>query len=98
MPARVASSARRRPGVRRRGPTGRPTSAGELAIGDVTRPFTLDVELRGVEELMDGSRHAGFEATGELRRRDFGLGFGPLGAMLGDVVKIELDLQFVEPT
>lgn len=46
---------------------------------------------------MDGRRHAGFEATAELRRKDFGLGFGALGAMLGDVVKIELDLQFVEP-
>jgi polyisoprenoid-binding protein YceI len=43
------------------------------------------------------SGHAGFEATGEIRLKDFGLGFGALGAMLGDVVKIELDLQFVEP-
>jgi polyisoprenoid-binding protein YceI len=70
---------------------------GELTIGDVTRPITLDVELGGVEDFFDGTRHAGFEATGELRRKDFGLGFGALGAMLGDVVKIELDLQFVEP-
>lgn len=70
---------------------------GELTIGDVTRPLSLDVELGGVEDFFDGTRHAGFEATGELRRKDFGLGFGPLGAMLGDVVKIELDLQFVEP-
>lgn len=71
---------------------------GELTIGDVTRPVTLDVELGGVEEFFDGTRHAGFEATGELRRSDFGLGFGALGAMLGDVVKIELDLQFIEPS
>jgi len=70
---------------------------GELTIGEVTRPLTLDVELGGVEPFVDGTRHAGFEATGQLRRRDFGLGFGPLGTMLGDVVKIELDLQFVEP-
>jgi polyisoprenoid-binding protein YceI len=70
---------------------------GELTIGEVTRPLTLDVELGGVEPFFDSTRHAGFEATGELRRRDFGLGFGALGAMLGDVVRIELDLQFVEP-
>jgi polyisoprenoid-binding protein YceI len=70
---------------------------GELTIGEVTRPLTLDVELGGVEPFFDGTRHAGFEASGELRRRDFGLGFGALGAMLGDVVRIELDLQFVEP-
>ena len=71
---------------------------GDLTIGDVTGPLTLTVELGGVESFFDGSRHAGFEATGEIRRKDFGLGFGALGAMLGDVVKIELDLEFIEPT
>ena len=63
----------------------------------MTRPLTLDVELGGVEDFFDGTRHAGFEATGELRRKDFGLDFGAGGSLLGDVVKIELDLQFVEP-
>ena len=71
---------------------------GDLTIGDVTGPLTLTVELGGVESFFDGPRHAGFEATGEIRRKDFGLGFGALGAMLGDVVKIELDLEFIEPT
>ena len=73
------------------------TVDGELTIGDVTRPLTLAVELGGVEAFFDGTRHAGFEATGEIRRKDFGLGFGPLGGMLGDVVKFELDLEFIEP-
>lgn len=73
------------------------TVEGELTIGGITRPLILSVELGGVEAFFDGTRHAGFEATGEIRRKDFGLGFGTLGAMLGDVVKIELDLQFVEP-
>ena len=44
---------------------------------------------------------AGFEATGELRRKDFGIDLalppGVSGAMLGDVVKIELDIQLIEP-
>ncbi|MGQ0744531.1 MAG: YceI family protein [Acidimicrobiales bacterium] len=70
---------------------------GELTIGAITRPLVLAVELGGVEGFFDGTRHAGFEATGEIRRKDFDLGFGPLGAMLGDVIKIEIDLQFVEP-
>lgn len=73
------------------------TVAGELTIGDITRPLTLTVEFGGVEDFFDGTRHAGFEATGEIHRLDFGLGFGPLSAMLGDVIKIELDLQFIEP-
>lgn len=73
------------------------TVEGELTIGHATAPLTLTAELGGVEAFFDGTRHAGFEATGQLRRSDFGLGFGALGAMLGDVVTIELDLQFIEP-
>ncbi|MFJ8823441.1 YceI family protein [Streptomyces sp. NPDC102467] len=69
---------------------------GELTIGDVTRPVTLDVEFGGVvDSPADGQRHAGFEATGEIRRGDFGLDFG--AGFLGDVVKLQLDMQFVEP-
>ena len=45
---------------------------------------------------MDGV-HAGFEATGEIRRNDFGIHFGPLDQALGNVVKLELDLEFLEP-
>ena len=70
---------------------------GDLTIGDVTRPIALDVELGGVADFFDGTRHAGFEAKGELRRKDFGIDFGPLNALLGDVVKIEFDLEFLEP-
>ena len=72
---------------------------GDLTIGDVTKPIRLDVELGGVElHPGDGRHHAGFEAHGELRRKDFGLGFGPmLDAGLGQVVKIDLDLQLLEP-
>ena len=71
---------------------------GDLTIGDVTRPIALDVELGGVADFVDGTRRAGFEAKGELRRKDFGIDFGPLNALLGDVVKIELDLEFIEPS
>lgn len=76
--------------------------AGELTIGSVTRPVTLDVELGGVESFPgDGRRHAGFEATTEIRRKEFGIDLalppGVSGAMLGDVVKVVLDLQLIEP-
>ena len=73
------------------------TVDGELTIGDVTRPLTLAVEVGGIEDFFDGTRHVGFEASGEIHRKDYGLGFGALGAGLGDAVKIELDLEFVEP-
>jgi len=70
--------------------------AGDLTIGDVTRPVTLTVEFGGVvDSPVDSRRHAGFEAAGEIRRSDFGLDFG--AGFLGDVVKVQLDMQFVEP-
>lgn len=71
--------------------------AGHCTIGDVTQPLALQAEFGGIETFADGSRHAGFEAVGELRRKDFGIGTSIPGAMLGDVVKIELDVQLLEP-
>jgi polyisoprenoid-binding protein YceI len=75
---------------------------GELTIGEITRPVTLAVEFGGIETFPGGGpRHAGFEATTELRRREFGIDVamppGVSAAMLGDVVKIQLDMQLLEP-
>ncbi|MCU1454694.1 MAG: YceI family protein [Acidimicrobiales bacterium] len=75
---------------------------GDLTIGDVTRPIVLAVELGGIEDFPGGPRHAGFEATTEIRRKDFGIDIamppGISAVALGDVVKVELDLQLLEPT
>lgn len=67
---------------------------GDLTLGDVTQPITLDVDFGGIAEFpADGSVHAGFEARGQLHLRDFGIGtFG-----MGDLVKLELDVQLVAP-
>jgi polyisoprenoid-binding protein YceI len=74
---------------------------GDLTIGDVTRPIVLAVELGGIESFPGGPRHAGFEATTEIRRKDFGIDVamppGISAVALGDVVKVELDLQLLEP-
>ena len=74
---------------------------GELTIGEVTRPIVLAVELGGIESFPGGPRHAGFEATTEIRRKDFGIDIamppGISAVALGDVVKVELDLQLLEP-
>src|SRR6267142_1050591 len=64
-------------------------------IGDVTRPVVLAVELGGIENFPGGPRHAGFEATTEIRRKDFGIDVamppGVSAVALGDVVKVVLD-------
>lgn len=70
---------------------------GELTIGDVTVPVSLAVELGGIQDFAAGPRHAGFEATTQLRRQDFGLMPSIPAAALGDVIKIELDVQLLEP-
>jgi polyisoprenoid-binding protein YceI len=74
---------------------------GDLTIGDITRPVVLAVELGGIETFPGGPRHAGFEAATEIRRKDFGIDVAmPPGVSvvaLGDVVKVEIDLQLLEP-
>ncbi|MGZ6964242.1 MAG: YceI family protein, partial [Acidimicrobiia bacterium] len=76
--------------------------AGDLTIAGITKPLTLEVEFHGTEIFPgDQTTHAGFSATGQIKRSDFGIDFGIIpGAeklMLGDKIKIELDLQFVAP-
>jgi polyisoprenoid-binding protein YceI len=75
---------------------------GELTILGQTHAFGCDVEFNGTRDFEPTNDHrAGFEVSGELKRSDLGLDFGipaSAGILLGDTVKFELDLQFVEPT
>lgn len=75
--------------------------AGDLTIAGVTKPLTLEVEFHGTEIFpADQSTHAGFTATGQIKRSDFGIDFGIVAGqkiLLSDKIKIELDLQFVAP-
>ena len=76
--------------------------AGDITIAGITKPVTFDVEFNGTELFpADQSTHAGFSATGQIRRSDFGIDFGIIAGaeklMLGDKIKIELDLQFIAP-
>jgi polyisoprenoid-binding protein YceI len=75
---------------------------GDLTIAGITKSVTLDVEFGGTEFFPpDQSTHAGFTATGSIKRSDFGVDFGIIpGAeklMLGDKIKVELDFQFTSP-
>lgn len=72
---------------------------GDLTINGITRALELPVTFTGLAPFGDVP-HAGFEAAGELRRSDFGIEFGllpgPAGVIvISDVVKFDLDLQFV---
>jgi polyisoprenoid-binding protein YceI len=88
-------------GVRQSG-EGEYKADGQLTINGITQPVTLEVEFNGVEvHPGDGKTHAGFSATTEINRDDFGVDFNmPLGIekmALGQKVKVELELQFIAP-
>ncbi|MBB2892909.1 YceI family protein [Flexivirga oryzae] len=73
---------------------------GDLTIKNVTKPVTFDVELGGIGPDPYGNTRAGFEATLEINRKEFGVDIEmPLqggGVVVGDKVKITLDLEFVK--
>jgi polyisoprenoid-binding protein YceI len=65
---------------------------GELTIRGVTKPVTLATELGGFTDGQNG-KVLGVSATIEISRTDFEVGKGIPTAVLGDKVKIELDLE-----
>jgi polyisoprenoid-binding protein YceI len=85
-------------------PTGDNTAkvTGDLTIRDVTNPVTLDVTFLGQGDSPFGDTRAGFEATGKINRKDFDLTWNQAlesgGVLVGDEVKISLDIQAVLQT
>lgn len=72
---------------------------GELTINGVTKPVSFDVEFHGVATDAYETTRAGFSASGEILRSDYGIDFNaPLGMdgmLIGDKVAIELEIQAV---
>jgi polyisoprenoid-binding protein YceI len=85
-------------GLRRVG-DGRYAVDGELTLRGVTRPVQLDLELNGVSSDPWGGTRAGFSASGEISRKDFGMEFNiPIdggGVVVGDSVKISLEAEAI---
>jgi len=72
---------------------------GELTVHGVTRPVPLAVEVNGFAPDPWGGQRAGFSATGQINRRDFGVGnlipLGGGGIAVGDKVSISLEIEAV---
>ncbi|GAA2063672.1 YceI family protein [Streptomyces albiaxialis] len=66
---------------------------GELTLRGVTRPVTLDLELNGFGQGMEGKPALGLSASTEISRSDFGVTAGPASAVVGDTIKITLDVE-----
>jgi len=68
--------------------------AGNLTLHGVTQPVTLNVEgPNGPVPGMGGKQHAGFSATTTLSRAAFGIGAKMPPAMVGDEIKLSIDLD-----
>jgi polyisoprenoid-binding protein YceI len=72
---------------------------GELTVHGVTRPVTLEAEYHGVTADPWGGRRAGFSATTEVDREDFGLTWNVAieagGFVVGKKVRLELEVEAV---
>jgi polyisoprenoid-binding protein YceI len=72
---------------------------GELTIRATTREVTLDVEFEGVARSPWGQEVAGFTATTEIDREEFGITWNQAletgGVLVGKKVKIEIGAELV---
>jgi polyisoprenoid-binding protein YceI len=72
---------------------------GDLTLKGVTRSVPLRLELNGFGPDAFGGTRAGFTATTEINRRDFGVNFSAAlqngGAVVADKVTIHLEIEAV---
>jgi len=72
---------------------------GDLTIKDVTRPVTLDLEYLGTIASPWGDQRAGFSATAEISRKEWGIEYNMAleagGVVIGDKVKLNIDAEAV---
>ncbi len=74
------------------------TVAGNLTMHGITRPVVLRGHLNGITGV-PGKRRAGFEAETTINRKDFNMTWNRIvegGSMVGDEVRIEIDIAAVE--
>jgi polyisoprenoid-binding protein YceI len=72
---------------------------GNLTIRGVTREVAFKAEYAGQGKDPWGGQRAGLSATTKINRKDFGMTFNTAletgGVMVGDEVKVEIDLEAV---
>jgi polyisoprenoid-binding protein YceI len=74
------------------------TVAGNLTLHGITKPVVLNVEgpSTPVQGMQDHKPHSGFSATTILNRTAFGIGTKFPSAVVGDEVKLTIDLEIVK--
>jgi polyisoprenoid-binding protein YceI len=73
---------------------------GDLTVHGVTRPVTLEAEYHGWTPSPFGDRRAGFSATTEVDREDFGLTWNIAveagGVLVGKKAKLDFEIEAVK--
>lgn len=73
---------------------------GDLTIRDITKKIELDVDFNGIAVDPYGQTKAGFEITGTINRKDFGLAWSAVteagSVVVAEQVKLVVDLQFIQ--
>ena len=73
---------------------------GNLNVKDVTKPIKLKVEFGGTATDFYGNEKAGFEITGKISRKEYGLTWDAVteaGAIVvGDDIKLNINAQFAK--
>ena len=73
---------------------------GNLTIRDITKPVSLTAEFGGTMLDPYGNLKAGFEVSGKLNRKEFGLRWDAVteagGAVVSDEVKLQANVQFIK--
>lgn len=73
---------------------------GNLTMKGVTKPVELDVEYGGSEKDQMGNTKHGFEITGKINRKEFGLTYNALtetgGLALGEDIKLVANIQIAK--
>jgi polyisoprenoid-binding protein YceI len=76
------------------------TLTGNLTMRDVTKPVTLTVTFDGIDQDTKGNRVAGFDMTGVINRKDFGLLWNVAletgGVMVSDEVTLDIHVEAIE--
>jgi len=72
--------------------------SGNFTLHGVTKPVVLDVEgpSTPVESMMDHKTHSGFSATTTISRTAHGIGATFPSALVGDDVKLTIELEIVK--
>ena len=73
---------------------------GDLTIKGVTKPVVFDLDFNGLATDPWGNQKAGFEATAEINRKDWGLEWNVAleggGVLVSEKIKITLDVQLLK--